>query len=494
MQQKILQSLLFLSSTILLEASCIDNSRTIQGEVSVQNAICTTLDLLEECGSCPTNQQVKQGSIDNCIDGEISITTFDTFLVDIDCPTGTSRIQGTSECSLDTTAISSAYQVIDTNQEKCFNSIGREIVCNSSGHDGAYSTNIMSYTDNGDDTVTDNITGLTWQQSADTNRDGSVDADDKLSQSDAISYCSNLSFAGHSDWRLPDIKTIYSLIDFSGSDPSGETGDDTSSLEPFIYNAVFGFGYGDTDAGERIIDAQWATTTNYVSTTMYSDVSMFGLNLADGRIKGYGIQLGGLDKKFYLQCVRGNEEYGTNTFIDNNDLTITDKATHLMWHKNDNGETTNWDDAIDSCENSTLAEYSDWKLPDAKELQSIVDYTRSPDTTSSAAIDAIFNSTAITNEAGNSDFGFYWSSTTHKTSNGMGASAVYISFGRALGYMNGTWMDVHGAGAQRSDPKDISLVNTNNGGYVVVDGAVTHGPQGDVVRGLNFSRCVREMD
>jgi len=283
-------------------------------------------------------------------------------------------------------------------------------------------------------------------------------------------------------------------MNFTGSDPSAETADDPSLLKPFIDDTVFGFGYGDTEAGERLIDGQWATTTNYVSTTMNGDATMFGLNFADGRIKGYGLELRGTDKMFYVQCVRGNENYGVNNFVDNGDMTITDSATNLMWHKNDNAVATNWQSAINYCENSTLAGYDDWKLPDVKELQSIVDYSRSPDTTASASINALFNTTAITNEAGVSDFGFYWSSTTHKSSNGTGGSAIYVSFGRSLGYMDGSWMDVHGAGAQRSDPKDISLLDTSSEDYITVDGAITHGPQGDVIRGLNFSRCVREIN
>ena len=48
-----------------------------------------------------------------------------------------------------------------------------------------------------------------------------------------------------------------------------------------------------------------------------------------------------------------------------------------------------------------------------KELQSIVDYTRSPDTTRSAAIDPIFGTTPIRNGLGQKDYAFYWSSTTH---------------------------------------------------------------------------------
>ena len=42
--------------------------------------------------------------------------------------------------------------------------------------------------------------------------------------------------------------------------------------------------------------------------------------------------------------------------------------------------------------------YNDWRLPNAKEMQSIVDYSRVPDATGSAAIDPVFSITEITNE------------------------------------------------------------------------------------------------
>ena len=48
---------------------------------------------------------------------------------------------------------------------------------------------------------------------------------------------------------------------------------------------------------------------------------------------------------------------------------------------------------------------------------------------------------------------FYWTSATHAGAGGRADAAVYVAFGRSLGYMGGTWMDVHGAGSQRSDPK-----------------------------------------
>lgn len=403
------------------------------------------------------------------------------------CGSSSIAVSGEDNYVLDTSTLEDTFQIVGTNQVECFDALGVEVTCDSSGQDGGYIQNTSSYVDNADGTITDNITGLMWQKTADINGDGSITDDDKMTYEEADEYCSDLSLAGNNDWRLPDIKTIYSIMSFTGTDPSGFTGTDTSVLTPFVDTDYFEFDYSD---GNRIIDVQYATTSSYVGNTS----QLFGLNLADGRIKGYELNFFGEDKTFNVRCVRGNEYYGKNNYVDNNDSTITDKATNLMWHQDDNGASIDWNGAIAYCESSELAGYTDWKLPDAKELHSIVDYSRSPDTTNSPAIDEIFNSTGIINEAGDDDFGFYWSSTTHETYSGSGAAAVYISFGRAMGYEDNTWSDVHGAGAQRSDPKDISTVvigGTGDDAYnSIIDengnSAITHGPQGDVLRGLNL--------
>ena len=113
-----------------------------------------------------------------------------------------------------------------------------------------------------------------------------------------------------------------------------------------------------------------------------------------------------------------------------------------------------------------------------------VDYTRSPATTSSPAIDTMFNCTSISNEAGATDYPYYWSSTTFSSQTPAdGRNAVYVCFGRAMGNMPtlGGWIDVHGAGAQRSDPKAGNPADFPNG----------FGPQGDAIRIYNYVRLVR---
>ncbi len=362
------------------------------------------------------------------------------------------------------------YVLVDTNQDKCYDN-NSEITCPSDGEnffgqDAQYQGNNPSYKDNEDGTITDNNTGLMWQQ----------DPGDKMSYSKTASRADSFELAGYNDWRLPTIKELYSLIDFSGEDINPQAETDSSDLNPFIDTDYINFEYGDTSTGDRIIDSQWATSSIYESTVMSNQQCFFGVNFADGRIKCYPTS----NKEYFVIYVRGNESYGNNDFISNNNGTIIDESTGLSWQQTDSEKAMNWKESIDYCENLTLTDQDDWRLPNAKELQSLVDYSRSPDTTSSAAIDPIFETSSITNEAGNKDYPFYWSSTTHANMQG-GGSAAYVSFGRALGYMSGSWIDVHGAGAQRSDPKIGSADNYPTG----------HGPQGDTIRVDNYVRCVR---
>lgn len=391
------------------------------------------------------------------------------------------------------------YPIVDTGQETFYNN-NSEITAPTSGdafygQDAQFDGNQPSYTDNGNGTITDNVTGLMWSQTPDLNGDGDINVDDKLNYYDALDAADTLTLAGYNDWRTPSTKELYSLIMFYGEDPSGYNGTNTSSLVPFLNTDYFDFGYGDTDAGERIIDAQFAANTIYEGTVMGGQTALFGVNLADGRIKGYPVdptQMEPDGKGFYILFVRGNTEYGENDFTNNNDGTITDNATGLMWTRDDNGEAVLWQDAlawVQQKNNENYLGYNDWRLPNVKELQSIVDYTRSPSTTSSAAIDNVFNCSTITDEGGYTNYPFYWSGTTHANMQS-GNSAAYVAFGEGLGWMQDPFtyqyelMDVHGAGCQRSDPKTGDPDDYPYG----------HGPQGDVIRIYNYIRLVRNAE
>ncbi len=370
------------------------------------------------------------------------------------------------------------YPIVDTDQTRFYNNFSEisepDEASSFYGQDAHHNGNLPSYTDNGDGTITDNITGLMWQQSL---------PNSKYSFNEAFEYAESSTLAGYNDWRIPTIKELYSLILFSGL-----TGNQGIGGVPYIDTDYFEFRYGNEyDPFSRPIDAQYVSGNAYVETVMNGQEGVFGLNLADGRIKCYP-----QNKEFEVKLVRGTTDYGVNNFKDNGNGTVTDLATGLMWVKEGDSIGMNWEDAlnyIQELNSHNYLGYSDWRLPNAKELHSIVDYSRSPGTTNSAAIDSVFSVPSIFNEKGNKDYPFYWTSTTHDDGP-YPDHAVYIAFGRALGFMqffgdsNPQLYDVHGAGAQRSDPKTGDPSDYPYG----------FGPQGDVIRIFNYIRPVRDAD
>jgi len=337
------------------------------------------------------------------------------------------------------------------------------------GQDATYQLTASDYTDNGDGTITDNVTGLMWESTPYQKK--------KFTWAQAMQGLNAFNaekLAGHNDWRIPTLKELYSIIQFSG-----HMSMKPEEMKPFFDNEYFQL-MDIINPGDRIIDVQSITSTIYDSHTLGGTTTMFGYNFRDAFVKGYPST-----KTFTLYHVRGNKHYGQNLFTDNKDGTITDQATGLMWMVADSGwfkagdvkdGTLNWEDALAWSERLNFAGHSDWRLPNAKELQSIVDYNRSPDTTDSPAINPIFQSTEIVNMAGMKDWGYYWTSTPFGED-----KSIYLSFGRGMGMMGGYPMDVHGAGSQRGDLRD-----GDRNQFTFHDG-----PQGDEMRTYNLVRAVR---
>lgn len=332
------------------------------------------------------------------------------------------------------------------------------------GQDAGHKANTPSYTDNKNGTITDNVTGLMWQK----------EMPAKMSFEEMSAYAKNSHLGGYNDWRVPTIKELYSLILFTGHMGRDE-------IKPYIDTRYFAQPLGSGYGGERIIDAQTWSSTVYTGLTMRGDETVFGVNFIDGRIKGYPKYnpRTGAPNRMYCRLVRVNSAYGKNIFVDNKNKTVSDKATGLMWQKEDSKSGMDWRGALKYCEDLRLGGYADWRLPNAKELQSIVDYKRSPQATASAAIDPVFSVSRI--DEGLGSYPYFWSSTTHLDGRNPYSSAVYIAFGEAKGKMHSTLMDVHGAGSQRSDPKSGS-----RGEYPQF-----FGPQGDLRNVFNYVRCVR---
>ncbi len=109
-------------------------------------------------------------------------------------------------------------------QTQCWNTSGTLIACAGTGQDGDLQAGAtLSYTDNGDGTITDHNTGLMWEKRSD---DGGIhDYDDTYTWENAVAVkIATLNggggFAGHTDWRLPNKKELESIINAEVSNPS----------------------------------------------------------------------------------------------------------------------------------------------------------------------------------------------------------------------------------------------------------------------------------
>lgn len=362
------------------------------------------------------------------------------------------------------------FVLSDTGQDKFYDDKGNEIKKPMKsddyyGEDAQYTGIKSVYEDNKDGTVTDLNIGLMWQKTPDNKR---------YNFYDAYTYVDELEIGGYTDWRLPTIKELYSLINSNGElFPK-----DLEKSQPYLNTDYFDFEYD-----ERMAFAgQYWSSTKYVKGPL-QNIKMegaFGFNFADGHIKAYetGLYFNGKEgvrnPGCFVRAVRGKENiYGVNDFIDNNNGTVTDKATGLMWQKVDNGNTYNWKESLQYAKNSQLANYKDWRVPNTKELQSIVDYDKK---TFPAINENYFKCT-------NND-SWFWTSTTQGD---FKYTACYIAFGKAYSKDNSDateYYDWHGAGAQRSDPKSGKIED-----YLMesINAA-------DSIRIKNYVRLVRDIN
>jgi len=341
----------------------------------------------------------------------------------------------------------------DTGQGSCFDDRG-PIACPRdgqpyAGQDAQYLGAQPAYRNNGNGTVSDLVTGLTWQRGHNAQR---------LDWYAARQACSNLDLGGYRDWRLPGIRELFSIASFRGSVGRRPYLDDVFEIREPDASILAGDPFASTHHTD-MMGQTWSATLYTGDHWGRAGVeAAFFMNFLDGHIKQAPTR--GRAALFY-RCVRG-PVWGANDFVDNGNGTVTDRNTDLVWQQQDDGRTRDWPTALAYCESLKLAGHDDWRLPNVKELQSIVDYRRHD-----PALD--------TRYLRQSDrHAWFWSSTTHGDHIGQ---ADYICFGKCTS-VDG--VDVHGAGAQRSDPKRHGA-NTRR----------AQGGQQDEIRIDNYVRCVR---
>jgi hypothetical protein len=371
----------------------------------------------------------------------------------------------TTKTPSESAAPSVKFVVTDAMQRQCFDNEGNVIAPPNPGElyygqDAQNQGILPSYTDNGDGTITDNNSGLVWQKTP---------PSDKMFYSEAVEYVENLELAGYSDWRLPNIKESFSIALLDGK----LNVEDTSLAKPYIDSEYFDFTY---DQAKPYTGSYWTSTVCKMPANNDYELmeKNYGFNWADGHLKSYGdgYNIDGSASEHQIpagvRAVRGEENvYGVNDFEDNKDGTITDKATGFMWSQQDSGAVNDdgtirkesdsdfgkgrtWVDTlawVEKMNEVNYLGYSDWRLPDIKELQSIVQYGK----TEIPATDSEFFNFSRPDC-------FVWSSTTCGDFPEM---ADYIAFGKGYGIDLIVRMETMGlrapmgpppAGAEKSAP------------------------------------------
>jgi len=204
------------------------------------------------------------------------------------------------------------------------------------GLDADYNINPPAYTDNGDGTVSDLVTGLMWQQ------------DTTFGLYDPA-ICENLTLAGHDDWRVPSKKELFSLINHTGPDP--------------VISAI--------DENYFIVGA--GRYGIMFSSTTVPGTGTRKIPLRYWRMDQRGeLSYGENTLPFAMRCVRGNPYQAVKVFNDNGDGTVTDIGTGLMWLQDDVLITdVRYDSLVYYCEDLSLAGHDDWRMPNIKELESL---------------------------------------------------------------------------------------------------------------------------
>jgi len=277
-------------------------------------------------------------------------------------------------------AIVWAMPVPDTGQSKCYDT-KVEIPCPSPGQpfygqDGNYTINSPSYTKlDGSGSVLpdsavawsmvkDNVTGLIWENKTD---DGSIhDKDNKylLNDSKFIDTLNSVHFGGYTDWRLPTIKELASIVDINKSTPYPEAVGAGAVIDTgYFPNTISSYYLSSTT--NTFNSAAWGIFFYNGYVTMLSESSCWYVRAVRGG------QSGSFDA---VDRLTDDVSTVASTYTDNGDGTVTDTSTDLMWQQVSSSSKT-WKEALVYCEGLNLGGHTDWRLPNIKELQSLVDYS-----------------------------------------------------------------------------------------------------------------------
>lgn len=268
-----------------------------------------------------------------------------------------------------------AYILPATGQTKCYNDT-TEITCPEPGEayygqDSQYQAGSpMAYQANANGTVTDLVTGLLWQQAT---------SNTARTYSQVQAYCSSYSPDGSTDWRVPSLQELATIIDYSTEGP--------------VWNNIFSGFISSVGSG-------YFSSQAYVGDT----TQIWGVQFYYGQIDYDSTADTG-----YVRCVRGTALPAPSLVASGGD-SLLDQSTGLIWQKAASQGPMAWEDALAYCESATTDNNNDWRLPNRRELASIIDFTRQ-----GPAFSTLFTGASAS----------YWTSSTR---NDKGNNGWYVNF------------------------------------------------------------------
>ena len=204
---------------------------------------------------------------------------------------------------------------------------------NITGDDGYYQIGAIANYSRSNDIVTDGVSGLMWQ-------DDNPTTYNPIRGDQAAGYCSNLTLGTYSDWRLPKVDELFSIMHRNRNYPSI----DSSIFLTMEYRTTF-----------------WTATTLGSNDRRYVDFYE-GTEKWSSQVYSYSVR-----------CVRGNE----NTPLVQRDASngvVIDYQSRLVWQDNTLPSKAEWADSVNYCNALSLNGSDEWRLPNIKELLTVIDF------------------------------------------------------------------------------------------------------------------------